>query len=161
MPLILLFAIAMIWKECREHLSGAANFAAARNAEFLSATQLVLLAALYGLAISRVLKRDVSGHMRYTICIGVLFGVSQSLSQTMCLVAIDLCLIALIAFDKSRHLKARLYIVALLAFWSSKPAGSSLGGQSGSPPGCGIGAVCGGAGNSAFASCSEPRPAFH
>ena len=119
----------MIWKEYREHLAGAADFAAARNAEFLSATQLVLLAAWYGLAIARVLRRDVSAHMRYMICIALIllpaglartleywFGVRQSLSQTMCLVAIDLCLIALITFDKYRGPNARPYIVALLAF---------------------------------------------
>jgi hypothetical protein len=67
MPLILIFAIAMIWKNSREHLAGGANFAAARNAEFLSATQLVLLAVLYGLAIAHILKRNVSAHMRYVI----------------------------------------------------------------------------------------------
>jgi hypothetical protein len=72
MPFILVFSVAMLWKEYHEHLDSGATLAAARNAELLSATQLLLLACFYGLSISCIRKRDVSAHMRYMICIALI-----------------------------------------------------------------------------------------
>jgi hypothetical protein len=129
MPLILVFSAAMLWKEYQEHLASGATVAAARNAEFLSAAQLVLLATLYSLAIARIRRRYVSAHMRYMICIalvllpaglartlGYWFYVRQSSSQAVCLVLIDAFLIALIVFDRRRKLTARPYTVVLLTY---------------------------------------------
>ena len=48
-PFILLFSVAMLWKEYREHLTAGATIEAARNSEFLSAVQLLFFGTLYGM----------------------------------------------------------------------------------------------------------------
>lgn len=129
MPLVLIFAIAMLRKEFHEHLAGGMNVVAARSAEYLSSFQVALFAAFYGLAVACIQKRDVAGHMRYMICIalvllpaglarmlGYWFNVSQGSSQTVSLAVIDLCLIFLVTFDRRRQLSARPYAVALAAY---------------------------------------------
>lgn len=128
-PLALVFSAAMLWKEYHEHLADGATLQAARNAEFLSAAQLVLFGALYAVAIASIRRRDVATHMRYMICIalvllpaglartmGYWFHVRQASSQTVCLGLIDAVLLALIAFDRHRRLAARPYILVLLAY---------------------------------------------
>ncbi len=128
-PLVVISAVAVTWKEYNEKLASGASVTAARNAEFLSITQLALLVTFYGLAISSVRKRNIAAHMRYMICIALIllpaglarmlgywFGVRQYLSQTVCLSTIDLCLIALIVFDSRLRVAARPYIVALSTY---------------------------------------------
>lgn len=140
MPLIVVTSIAMLWKEYQEHLAGGATVAAARNDEFLSASQLALLATLYVLAIACIRKRNVEEHMRYMICIalvllpaglartlGYWFNVRQSLSQTYCLILIDAFLISLIAFDRRRGFGARPYIVAIFSYVVIEACWVSLG----------------------------------
>src|SRR6185503_13102809 len=96
---ILIFSVAMLWKEYHEHLADGASIAIARSDEFLSAVQLLLLGSLYGLALSSIRSRDVSAHMRYMICIvlavlpaglartfGYWLNFRQSTSQTICLI---------------------------------------------------------------------------
>jgi hypothetical protein len=139
-PLVLFFAIAMLRKEFHEHLAGGMNVVAARSAEYLSSSQAVLFAAFYGLAVARIQKRDVAGHMRYMICIalvllpaglarmlGYWFDVSQGSSQTASLAVIDLCLISLIIFDRRRHLAARPYAVALATYFIVEAGWFALG----------------------------------
>lgn len=88
--------------------------------ELASAAQLLLFAALYGVAIASIRRRDVATHMRYMICIalvllpggsgkddGILISLRQSSSQTACLLLIDVLLLALIAFDRRCRLAAR------------------------------------------------------
>jgi hypothetical protein len=129
LPFALVFSVAMLWKEYHEHLSDGATAHMARNAEFLSAAQLLLFGTLYGLSISSIRQRDVAAHMRYMICItlvllpaglartlGYWFHVRQSSSQTVCLVLIDALLLALISFDRRRRLARRPYILVLLAY---------------------------------------------
>ena len=129
MPLIVLFAIAMMRKECQENLVDGMTSVAALKAECLSCGGLILLVVFYGLATSRILKRDIANHMRYMICIafvllpaglartmGYLFHVGQAASQSVCLALIDCCLVALIVFDRRRHFAARAYGVALAAY---------------------------------------------
>ena len=130
LPMILIFAIAMLRKEYQEHLADGMNVAAALSAEYLSSVQLALLAAFYILAVVRIHQRDVSEHMRYMICIALLvllpaglartlgywFDVTQVSSQTICLAVIDLSLVSLILFDRRRHLATRPYILALAAY---------------------------------------------
>ena len=135
-PFILIFSVAMLFKEYQEHLSDGATANFARNAEFLSFIQLLLFGTLYGLSIASIRRRDVATHMRYMICIalvllpaglartmGYWFRIRQSPSQTACLILIDVLLLGLIAFDRSRQLKARPYSAVLLtyvvieAFW--------------------------------------------
>lgn len=129
MPLIVISSVAMLWKEYQEHLNSGASIATARNAEFLSAAQLVLLAGLYILAIVRIRHRDVAAHLRYIICItlvllpaglarilGYWFNVRQSVSQALCLALIDTVLIGLIAFDMRRKSTVRPYFIALLVY---------------------------------------------
>jgi hypothetical protein len=135
-PFILIFSVAMLFKEYQEHLSDGATANFARNAEFLSFIQLLLFGTLYGLSIASIRRRDVATHMRYMICIalvllpaglartmGYWFRIRQSPSQTACLILIDALLLGLIAFDRSRQLKARPYSAVLLtyvvieAFW--------------------------------------------
>jgi hypothetical protein len=128
-PFALVFSVAMLWKEYHEHLSDGATAHMARNAEFLSAAQLLLFGTLYGISISSIRRRDVAAHMRYMICItlvllpaglartlGYWFRVRQSSSQTLCLVLIDVLLLALISFDRRRRLAGRPYILVLLAY---------------------------------------------
>ena len=128
-PFALVFSVAMLWKEYHEHLSDGATAHMARNAEFLSAAQLLLFGALYGVSIASIRRRDVATHMRYMICItlvllpaglartlGYWFHIRQSSSQTVCLVLIDALLLALISFDRRRRLAARPYILVLLAY---------------------------------------------
>jgi hypothetical protein len=128
-PLALLFSGAMLWKEYHEHLSAGATVSMARIAEFLSAAQLLLFGVLYALAISSIRQRNVAVHMRYMICItlvllpaglartlGYWFNVRQSSSQTVCLVLIDVLLLALILFDRRRQLSGRPYIFVLVAY---------------------------------------------
>jgi hypothetical protein len=129
MPLIVLSAVAMMHKEYHEHLASGVRSGAALAAEFLSASQLALLGIFYCSAIIHIKRHEVAAHMRYMICIalvllpaglartfGYWFDVRQSLSQTYCLVVIDLCLIGLVWFDRNRHLAARPYIQALAAY---------------------------------------------
>jgi hypothetical protein len=140
MPLIVVSAVAMIHKEYHERLVGGVRAEAALSAEFLSAAQLVLLGIFYCSAIIRIRRRDVSAHMRYMICVafvllpaglartfGYWFNVKQSLSQTYCLILIDLCLIGLIRFDRHRHLAARPYIQALAAYVAIEASWVALG----------------------------------
>ena len=128
-PFALVFSVAMLWKEYNERLSDGATAHMARNAEFLSAAQLLLFAALYGVSIASIRQRDVATHMRYMICItlvllpaglartmGYWFHVRQSSSQTVCLVLIDALLLALISFDRRRRLAGRPYVLVLLAY---------------------------------------------
>ncbi|MGA8089774.1 MAG: hypothetical protein WCA10_21050 [Terracidiphilus sp.] len=129
MPFILIFSVAMVWKEYHEHLADGVSTAAARNDEFLSTIQLLLQAVLYGLAIATIRKRDVAAHMRYMICIvlvvmpaglartlGYWFDFRQSSSQTVCLALTDIILAALIVYDNRGHRKVRPYVETLCAF---------------------------------------------
>jgi hypothetical protein len=129
LPLIVVSAVAMLHKEYHEHLASGMGLGAARAAEFLSVSQLVLLGIFYCSAIVHIKRREVAAHMRYMICIalvllpaglartlGYWFDIRQSLSQTYCLVVIDLCLIGLLWFDRSRDVVARPYIQALAAY---------------------------------------------
>jgi hypothetical protein len=128
-PFALVFSVAMLWKEYHEHLADGATAHFARNAEFLSAVQLVLFGTLYGVAIASIRRRDVATHMRCMICIalvllpaglartlGYWFHVRQSSSQTVCLVLIDVLLLVLAAFDKRRPVQARPYLMVLVAY---------------------------------------------
>jgi len=135
-PVALVFSVAMLSKEYHEHLSNGATAHMARNAEFLSAAQLLLFGTLYGVSIASIRQRDVATHMRCMICItlvllpaglartlGYWFQVRQSSSQTVCLALIDAFLLALVSFDRRRRLAGRPYILVLLtyvvveAFW--------------------------------------------
>jgi hypothetical protein len=128
-PFTLVSSVAMLWKEYHEHLSDGATAHMARNAEFLSAAQLLLFGTLYCVSIASIRRRDVAAHMRYIICIalvllpaglartlGYWFNVRQSSSQTVCFVLIDTLLLALISFDRRRQLAGRPYILVLLAY---------------------------------------------
>jgi O-antigen/teichoic acid export membrane protein len=140
MALIVPFTFAMIWKEYHEKLSDGKSIVAALQGEFVSAAQLVVTVAIYVLAIVRIQKRDVPAHMRYMICIalfllpaglarilGYWFNVRQVTSQTISLAVIETCLAALIAFDMRRHLNARPYLVAFLAYNATALAWIALG----------------------------------
>ena len=140
MPFIFVVSVAMLWKEYHEHLAAGASMTAARNDEFLSAIQLLMLGALYGLALAAIRSRNVAAHMRYMICIvlvvmpaglartlGYWFGFRQSSSQTICLVLIDVSLIALIAFDKRTSRPARPYVITLIAYAIIEAVWFSLG----------------------------------
>jgi hypothetical protein len=129
MAMIVPFTLAMIWKEYHEKLSDGQSITDALEAEFVSAAQLVVIVAMYILAILRIQKRDVPAHMRYMICIalfllpaglsrtlGYWFSVRQVTSQTISLAVIEMCLAALIAFDIRRQLNARPYLIAFLAY---------------------------------------------
>jgi hypothetical protein len=140
MPLVVVFSIAMLRKEYQDNLAGGVNPTAARSAEYLSAIQVTLFAAFYGLAIARVLKRDIAEHMRYMICIalvllpaglartlGYWFDIDQRTSQSVCLALIDLCLISLIVFDRRRHFAPRPYSIALWAYLMVETGWLALG----------------------------------
>ena len=129
MPFVLVFSVVMLWKEYHEHLSAGATIQAARNAEFLSAVQLLLFGALYGVALAAIRQRDIATHMRCMICIALvvlpaglarIFGywlnVRQSWSQAICLVVIDVSLLALILFDIRRRSSFRVYAVVLSVY---------------------------------------------
>jgi hypothetical protein len=139
-PFALVFSVAMLWKEYHEHLNDGATSLMARNAEFLSTAQLLLLGALYGVSISSARQRDIAAHMRYMICItlvllpaglartlGYWFHMRQAPSQTVCLVMIDALLLALISFDRRRRLTGRPYILVLLAYVVIETIWISLG----------------------------------
>jgi hypothetical protein len=140
MPLIALFAAMMIRKEYLEHLADGMSSNAARKSEYLSSLQLLLLCCFYAMAIAGILRGDVANHMRYMICIALVllpaglarvmgygFDVRQSAAQSICLIVIDLCLIALIVADRRRDLKAAPYIVALLAYLTAGVGWLALG----------------------------------
>jgi hypothetical protein len=139
-PFALIFSVAMLWKEYREHLTAGAAVGVARNAEFLSATQLLLFGVLYSVSIASIRRRDVATHMRCMICItlvlspaglartlGYWFHIGQSWSQAVCLALIDALLLALIAFDRNRRLAARPYIVVLFTYVVIEAAWITLG----------------------------------
>jgi hypothetical protein len=128
-PFVLVFSVAMLWKEYHERLNDGATAHLARNDEFLSAAQLLLFGTLYGFSIASIRQRNVAAHMRYMICIalvllpaglartlGYWFRVRQSASQLVCLALIDALLLALIAFDRRRRLPGRPYLLALVAY---------------------------------------------
>lgn len=139
-PIALISSVAMLFKEYHEHLTAGATTVMARNAEFLSAAQLLLFGALYAVSIAAIRRRDVATHMRCMICIalvllpagmarvmGYLFHVPQAPSQTVCLASIDALLLALIVFDRSRRLVARPYILVLLAYVAIEASWLTLG----------------------------------
>ncbi len=128
-PFILVFSVVMLWKEYHEHLSDGASTHMARNAEFLSAVQLLLFGTLYSFSIASIRQRNVAAHMRYMICItlvllpaglartlGYWFRVRQSTSQMVCLALIDAALLALIAFDRRQRLAGHPYRLVLAAY---------------------------------------------
>jgi hypothetical protein len=140
MPFILVFSVAMLWKEYHEHLADGATISAARDDEFLSAVQLLFLACLYGLAVSSIRVRNVAAHMRYMICIalvvlpaglartlGYWFSFRQSSSQTICLMLIDAILLGLILFDKHADRPIRPYVMTLMAYLAIEIVWFSLG----------------------------------
>jgi hypothetical protein len=140
MPLIAVSAVAMIHKEYHEHVAGGMRPGAAFAAEFLSICQLVLLGIFYCSAVVHIRRREVPAHMRYMICIalvllpaglartfGYWFDVRQSLSQTYCLMVIDLCLIGLIWFDRMRRMVGRPYLRALAAYLVMEGSWVALG----------------------------------
>jgi hypothetical protein len=140
MPLIVLFSVAMLRKEYQENLAGGMTMTAAQSAEYLSTVQVTLFSVFYGLAIVRIQKRDIAGHMRYMICVALVLlpaglaralgywcGVRQAASQTVCLLLIDLCLILLIFYDRRRRFSARPYVVALAAYVIVEAAWLALG----------------------------------
>lgn len=140
MPFILVFSVAMLWKEYHEHLADGATISAARNDEFLSAVQLLFLACLYGLAVSSIRVRNVAAHMRYMICIalvvlpaglartlGYWFNFRQSSSQTLSLALIDVLLVALIVFDKRNARASQPYVMTLMAYLVIEAMWFSLG----------------------------------
>ena len=140
MPFILIFSVAMLWKEYHGHLADGASIVTARNDEFLSTVQLLLLGSLYGLALSSIKSRNVSAHMRYMICIvlvvlpaglartfGYWLNYRQSTSQTMCLIFIDVLLLALIAYDRRAGRPSRPYQIALASYVVIEAVWFSLG----------------------------------
>ena len=129
LPFALVFSVAMLWKEYHEHLTAGATMPAARNAEFLSAAQLLLFGTLYGISIASIRARDTATHMRCMICIvlvllpaglartlGYWFNLRQSWSQAICLALIDTLLLALIMLDTRRRLAPRTYSLVLFAY---------------------------------------------
>ena len=139
-PLVLIFAIAMLIKEYREHIAAGMSPVSGASAEYLSTCQLALFAAFYSLAIVRIHRRDAAEHMRYIICIalvllpaglsrtlGYWFNVRQAQSQAVCFIAIDVCLISLIMFDRRRKLGARPFIVAFAAYVAVEVVWIALG----------------------------------
>jgi hypothetical protein len=140
MPLIVVFAATMIWKEYRERIGGGASRMAALQGEYLSTAQLFLLIIFFLLAVAHIRKRRVSSHMRYMLCIalvllpaglartlGYWFEQPQAISQTISLSVIDCCLLALIAYDKYRNLRSKPYYVALVAYVAIEGVWISLG----------------------------------
>jgi hypothetical protein len=140
MALIVPFALAMIWKEYHEKLAGGSSVRHALQAEMISAAQLVVIVAMYVLAIARILRHDVAAHMRYMICIAIFlmpaglarvlgywFNVEQSTSQTVCLAVMDLALAVLVIFDLRRRLQPRPYIVAFLIYNATAVVWLALG----------------------------------
>ncbi|MGB6193327.1 MAG: hypothetical protein WBF42_12745 [Terracidiphilus sp.] len=140
MPFILVFSVVMLWKEYHGHLAEGATISAARNDEFLSTIQLLLLGCLYGLAISSIRARNVAAHMRYMICIvlvvlpaglsrtlGYWLDFRQSSSQTICLLLIDVILLALIVFDARAHRKVLPYALTLAVYIVIETVWFSLG----------------------------------
>ena len=140
MPLILIFSVAMLWKEFHEHLADGASTIVARNDEFLSSVQLLLLGCLYGLALSSIRSRNVAAHMRYMICIvlvvlpaglartlGYWFNFRQSSSQMICLILIDVILLTLIAYDKRMARSSRPYQMTFACYLIIEIVWSFLG----------------------------------
>jgi len=133
MPLIVIFATAMIWKEYQEKVAAGFETSFARNAEFLSAAQLVLVAVFYALAIAAIRTRDAGTHMRYMICIGLFllpaglarvlgywFRIRQVSSQTVCLIVIELVLVFLIGYNLRRRQNAKPFVIAFVAYTVSE-----------------------------------------
>lgn len=139
-PLVLVFAVAMLIKEYHEHLAAGMSVRSGVVAEYLSALQLALFASFYGVAIVRARRHDVAEHLRYMICIalvllpaglsrtlGYWFNVRQRSSQTVCFAVIDLCLLALIAFDRKRSGASRPFLVAIAAYLAVETGWIALG----------------------------------
>jgi hypothetical protein len=130
MPLIVVFAIAMVRKEYLEHRADGVSRVAGLREEYLSVFGLLALASLYLLAIRSARRRDIAYHMRYMICtalavlpaalarvLGYWFDVRQWHSQIACFLAINLTLIALILFDVRRSATPAPYL-QMLAFYA-------------------------------------------
>ena len=128
-PLILVLAVAMIAKEYGEHRAEGLSALDAFKAEYLSAAVLPLLSAFYILAIASIRRGDRAAHLRYMLCIavglstagvgrtlGYLFDVRLRASQSVAMLVVDACLIALIFYDRRRPQTAQPYRVALLAY---------------------------------------------
>ena len=140
MALIVPFAVAMLFKEYHERVSAGVATAVARNAELLSAAQLLVIAAAYVSAIVGIRRRDVAAHMRYMICTGIFllpaglarilgywFSVGQVVGQTVSLAAIEACLVALIAIDLRHNLNSKPYVVAFIGYNATAIAWIALG----------------------------------
>ncbi len=139
-PFALIFSGAMLWKEYHEHLADGLSVHMARDAEFLSAAQLLLFGILYGAAVVAIHNRNVRTHMRCMICIalvllpaglartlGYWFNVRQSTSQTVCLALIDAALVGLILVDWRHRVAAKPYRWILAAYVVIEAVWISLG----------------------------------
>ena len=129
MPLIVLSAITMLVKEYHEHVAAGMSRSGSLTAEYLSSVQLLLFAWFYALAIVRIKRRDVTGHMQYITCVALVlfqaamarilgygFEVGQRTSQTVCLITIDLCLAWLLLQHRKTFQNGRPFALAALLY---------------------------------------------
>jgi hypothetical protein len=138
-PLVVISAVAVIWKEATDGIRAGKGPTAAWEAEYLNLTVL-FIAALFVWAIAAIRRGDVAEHMRCMICqvfvilpaglartLGYWGGMRQSDSQTICLGFIDLGLIVLILYDKSRGRIGRPYVVTLVVHLALEGGWLALG----------------------------------
>jgi uncharacterized membrane protein len=133
MPLLATSCVGVILKEYAEALSRSASVEAALRSIFSDVAQLGLLVFFYLLAILN--RRNVAVHMRYMIAVALIvapagiarvlgywFEVPRYASGLASNALLDAVLIALILFDRRKHLNYRPYMLALALFVLSHAA---------------------------------------
>lgn len=127
MPLLVASCVGVIVKEYDEALLRSASIEAALRSIFSDVAQLSLLVLFYLLAILN--RRNVAAHMRYMIAVALIvapagiarvlgywFDVPRYPSGLASNALLDAVLIALILFDRRKHLNFRPYLLVLPLF---------------------------------------------
>ncbi|HMH24513.1 MAG TPA: hypothetical protein VK563_22185 [Puia sp.] len=129
MPLIIISSIGVLRQQYHEGVERHMTSSASLKTLFTSATELLSIVVFYLLAIFSILKQNVAFHMRYMICLALVF-IPPSLGRTLGYwlfmtqyhtynISILICiaiLIMLILYDRQKKLNYTPYIVGLLVF---------------------------------------------
>ncbi len=129
MPIIIISSIGVLWQQYYEGIEQKMTSIESLKTIFTFTTELISIIIFYTLAVRNILKGNVAFHMRYMICVALVFippSFGRTLGYWLYLkqyytynISILLCILilfVLIIYDRREKLKHRPYVVGLLVF---------------------------------------------